>query len=144
MKKIAVFIILLIFMCLSGCITLRDINDAMEQAGETTYTSNITNGDFRLSSDNPSSNVLKVTIIPDVDIDNLVINMELVDEDENVLGIDVAKKEKAYKDEKYEFIFDANECLSGKKLKQFKYFKYTVTGTKTVVLKKGQQIMQVT
>ena len=37
-----------------------------------------------------------------------------------------------YKNEKYEFYFDATEILSSAKLSQFKTFIYYVKGTKTV------------
>lgn len=144
MKNCKIFIcfLILIALSLSGCFFDNLKNDSDNNKGtSTSYTTGISTSDYSLSDDNPSYNVLKLTIIPKIDIDDFVINMELTDAEQNVLGIDIAKKDKVNKNEKYEFIFDANTTLSANKLKQFKYFKYTIKGTKTVVMEHGSIIV---
>ncbi|MBR1968137.1 MAG: hypothetical protein IKA11_01930 [Clostridia bacterium] len=118
MKNCKIFIcfLILIALSLSGCFFDNLKNDSDNNKGtSTSYTTGISTSDYSLSDDNPSYNVLKLTIIPKIDIDDFVINMELTDAEQNVLGIDIAKKDKVNKNEKYEFIFDANTTLSANK-----------------------------
>lgn len=136
MKKVLLFVVVLLFPIIFSACTVPNNPESPEEEEpiETTYETSISNYDFEISSDNPSLNVIRITIIPNVDIKDFVINMKYADEEENTLGIDIARREQLNKDEKYQFVFDGNENLSSSNLKKLKKFLYTIEGTKTVVI----------
>ena len=136
MKKFSLLIVMLLFpLIFSACVIPNNPDNSNEEEPfETTYETSISSYDFEISSDNPSLNVIRITIIPNVDINDFVINMKYADEEENTLGIDVERREQLKKNEKYQFVFDGNENLSSSNLKKLKKFLYTIEGTKTVVI----------